>query len=290
MHMHNFHSDLLESSGQALLKNSTILQAEGADAATFLQGQFSQNIINLADKSACFAGLSNPKGRLIVSAYIYKKSKDLFWLVIPSSMLDESLKHLSKYVMRSKVKFSHAQEIYLYGLWNSTTENQSVFEDQFNLAKHANLSIGFSDKTLNIDLDDEAHWTLLKILNVIPEVNPQTQEHFVAQMLNMDVLEGISFNKGCYTGQEIIARMQHLGRIKRRTLLIKSQTELSPGEKISLKETSLGEVINYIKFQENFFCLAVIQLDKLKKIVLAKEFEDTGLTIYNPPYALEQKT
>ncbi len=289
MQMHKFHSDLLVTSGQALLKNSTILQAEGADAASFLQGQFSQDLMKLSDKKACFAGLSNPKGRLIVNAFIYKKADDIFWIVLATSMLPETLKQLTKYVMRSKVKFSQVDNLLLYGLWNQHQESTTLFNDNFKLAEHANISIGITDKKIDSDLEDESLWSLQKILNVIPEVGPETQEHFVAQMLNMDVLNGISFNKGCYTGQEIIARMQHLGRIKRRTILVSSQNALSPGEKITYKESPFGEIINCIAHQEKFFCLAVVQLDKFKEFESSTLLEESGLIIYEPPYNLEQE-
>ena len=288
MQMHKIHSDQTQTSGQSLLKNSTILQAEGADAATFLQGQFSQDVNKLSDKTACFAGLSNPKGRLIVTVYIYKKTDNIFWLVIPTSMLSETQKQLTKYVMRSKVKFSLAEDLYLYGLWNKSQENLSKFEDTFKLAEHAKLSIGISKNKIMSESDDEAAWSLQKILNVIPEVNPQTQEHFVAQMLNMDVLNGISFNKGCYTGQEIIARMQHLGRIKRRTVLIKSLNKLVPGEKIKYKDSSFGEVINCFSNEEEHYSLAVVQMDKVKEFESNKLLNDYGFVIYGTPYNLEQ--
>ena len=289
MQMHKFHSDLLLTSGQALLKNSTILQAEGADAASFLQGQFSQDLMKLSDKKACFAGLSNPKGRLIVNAFIYKKADNIFWIVLPTSMLPETLKQLTKYVMRSKVKFSQTDNLHLYGLWNQNQESTTLFNDNFKLAEHANISIGITDKKIDSDLEDESLWSLQKILNVIPEVGPETQEHFVAQMLNMDVLNGISFNKGCYTGQEIIARMQHLGRIKRRTILVSSQNALSPGEKIKYKESPFGEIINCVAHLEKFFCLAAVQLDKFKEFKSSALLEDSGLIIYEPPYNLEQE-
>lgn len=288
MHMHKFHSEQALASGQTLLENTTILQAEGADAATFLQGQLSQDITKLKDKSACFAGLSNPKGRLIASLYVYKKSENIFWLVLATSMLPETQKQLTKYVMRSKVKFTHPEGLHLYGLWNQSLESLSKFKDSFKLAEHATLLIGICDTEIRTSNDSESEWTLQKILNVIPEVNPETQEHFVAQMLNMDVLNGISFNKGCYTGQEIIARMQHLGRIKRRTLLMNSQNELLPGEKLKFKDSSFGEVVNCISHKESFYALAVVQLDKLKQFEAEALLQDCGVVFYDLPYKLEQ--
>ena len=285
MQMHEIHSEQRQTAGQALLKNSAILQAEGADAATFLQGQFSQDIIKLQNKEACFAGLSNPKGRLIASAYIYKKSAECFYIVIPNPMLAEVQKQLSKYVMRSKVKFSQQDALKLYGIWNTELNN---FDDYFRLSEHANLYIGITKNKVTTDLKDETSWTLQKILHVIPEVNPETQEHFVAQMLNMDLLNGISFNKGCYTGQEIIARMQHLGRIKRRTLLLETDKLYSASEKITHAEKTIGEVVNCIKIEEQAFALAVIQIDKLSDIDNETLYKKSGFKVFEPAYALEQ--
>lgn len=286
--MLKFQSALLQTSGRAQLKNSAVLQAEGADAATFLQGQFSQDIARLQTKESCFAGLSNPKGRLIANCYVYKISDDCYFIILPSAMLPEVQKQLTKYVMRSKVKFSQREDLYLYGLWNKELENLQEFENYFKLTKHANLYIGISGKEIISALENETAWELQLLLNVIPEVSPQTQERFVAQMLNMDVLNGISFNKGCYTGQEVIARMQHLGRVKRRTLLLESQQELLPGEKIKYENTSIGEVLNCIPYKGIFYSLAVMQLDKLKHYNADDLLKNSRLTVYITPYKLEQ--
>jgi len=288
MLMHKFHSNKEPSFGLSLLTKYTILQAEGADAAAFLQGQFSQDVLKLEDQGACFAGLSNPKGRLIANTYIYKNSSELYLLVLPNAMLAEVQKQLSKYVMRSKVKFSQRTDLNLYGLWNAENDHLKDFKHTLKLAEHANLYFAICENEIQANLQTEQEWAFNRILNAIPEVNPETQEHFVAQMLNMDVLNGISFQKGCYTGQEVIARMQHLGRIKRRTLLLETNKNYLPGEKIQHADKTIGEVVDSIEFDTQKFILAVIQLDKLRDINNEDLYQKSGFKIFKPAYELEQ--
>jgi len=287
--MHKFHSQLLQDSGLALLSNSSILQAEGADAATFLQGQLSQNISKLEQHGSCFAGLSNPKGRLIASTYVYKLSDNVFYLVLPTAVISNVQQQLSKYVMRSKVSFTQIDNLQIFGLWNPKREQLTEFEHNFKLAEHCELYFAISEHTTASVLQTEDAWALQTIINVIPEVNLNIQEKFVAQMLNLDLLNGINFHKGCYTGQEVIARMQHLGRIKRRTLLLESNDQFKPGEKITVNNTTIGEVINTIPTSDTFYSLAVMQLDKIKQLDANALFENTGLTIFSAPYTLEQE-
>ena len=140
-----------------------------------------------------------------------------------------------------------------------------------------------------ITLVDESEWHFEKIQQGIPDISPETQEHFVAQMLNLDRLNGISFDKGCYTGQEIIARMQHLGRIKRRMLLLTISEAHKPGDKIQLGEKNIGEIVNVSNLGSLHLALAVMQMDQLNKAreQNPEKTEFENFTIMKLPYSLD---
>ena len=262
--MNKIHATQDNTSLVVELVNTQVLELKGADAQIFLQGQLSQDISKILIGSASIAGLSNPKGRLIAICHVYKVNEESFWLVLPRSMRETAYTQLRKYIMRSKVTLSQRDDLTLYGY--QTNLNNS-FEEAFHLSDYCDLNIGINSKPLQgIESADEAQWNQLKVLSGIPDIFPETQEHFVAQMLNLDLLNGISFNKGCYTGQEIIARMQHLGRVKRRMLLVELDGELEIGDKLILDEKSIGEVVNTTIIDSQVLALICMQLDKMEKL------------------------
>jgi len=245
----------------AKLTQTAILEVSGADALIFLQGQLSQDIASIEIKQAALASLSNHKGRLLAVMHVYKIATDQYYLCLPITVIDDVQQHLQKYVFRSKVSSSKLDDLLLYGIWDLSENN---FTQSFSLAKHCDLKIVISETALEQNnLVDEQLWNQQKILQAIPDVFAQTSEKFVAQMLNLDLLNGVSFNKGCYTGQEIIARSQHLGRIKRRMLLLETEQLLEIGASVSLDERNIGKIVNSCVHEERKLALAVMQLDYL---------------------------
>jgi len=261
------------------LKNYTILEAKGKDAQTFLQGQVSQDLLALEIGQARWFGISNAKGRLLAVGQVYSVSEDTYWLVFPNAVAEMIATHLVKFKFRSKVELSVRNDLYLYGIWD---EASLGFEDFFPLG---NLFIGISEHEItDRQLVNNELWTLQKILNGLPDVFTETQETFVAQMLNLDLLNGVSFSKGCYTGQEIIARMQHLGRIKRRTLLLELNGSIAIGEKFEFEGHNLGQAVSAIETDDKTLALVCIQLDKLKKL----NDKNLPFKVLNLPYDIPE--
>lgn len=228
------------------LSHLGLLQISGADALTFLQGQVTNDVKLLNGQIAHHSGYCNPKGRLL-ALFLAFAHKDHIHFQLPKELIAPIAKRLKMYVMRSKVEIEDASEsIIKIGLNGAkaiellnplfsqipqndyelvTLENGALIKLPGNQPRFeiftdiANASLIWNSLAQHAKIADAAYWELLEIQAGIPEVYAKTQEEFVPQMLNLDLLNGINFKKGCYTGQEIVARTHYLGTVKRRTQL-----------------------------------------------------------------------
>lgn len=237
------------------LSHLGLLELDGADAFTFLQGQVTNDVKQLNGANAHYSGYCNPKGRLL-ALFLAFAHRDHLHLQMPRALIEPIAKRLRMYVMRSKVNIRDASEsiikIGLQGAHATELLNalfDSVPQNAFDLITHDNSVLlklpgetprfeiltdienaqniwqALSKQAKTVDAD---YWEHLEILAGIPEVYPATQEAFVPQMLNLDLLNGINFKKGCYTGQEIVARTHYLGTVKRRTQLAHIDASAQP--------------------------------------------------------------
>jgi tRNA-modifying protein YgfZ len=173
-----------------------VIAFRGPDAARFLQGQLSADVESLGPGARTFAGLHNPQGRVIALLDLRRHSAEEIVAVLPAEILAAVIARLGKYVLRAKVKIAEAT------------------------AEYPELVAA------------SAGQELAQVRAGVPQVYAATSESFVAQMLNLDLLGAIAFDKGCYTGQEVIARAHYRGRVKRRLQrwLNDSGTPLKPGD------------------------------------------------------------
>lgn len=229
------------------LAHRTVIRAEGADVDSFLQGQLSNDIRELTATRAQLSSYSNPKGRVLAVLALLRTGRDVL-LETEAGIAPAILKRLRMFVLRSKVKLevSPNGETAL-GLSGPTADRLleqaglPVPAIVWGCADAAGLIVmrrpdgpfprysihGSSDAlaTLWPALSSDAQpvgtqaWRLLDLLAGVPSIHADTSEQHVAQMLNLDQLDGISFVKGCYPGQEIIARLHYLGSLKRRLFL-----------------------------------------------------------------------
>ena len=256
------------------LSHLGLLQINGDDRATFLQGQVTNDVMLLAGKNAHYTGYCNPKGRML-ALFLAFAHYDHIHLQLNHSLLEPILKRLKMYVMRSKVEIKDvSDQIVRFGFNGpeaasilalnfvstpqndyelTTLENAAILKLP-SISNHnryeifsdaANADIIWNSLKANCQLVGKPCWDWLDIQAGIPDVLPATQEQFVPQMLNLDILNGISFKKGCYTGQEIVARTHYLGKVKRRTLFahVSSTTEPQSGDEI---KNAQQEVIGLI--------------------------------------------
>lgn len=235
------------------LSQFSTLRVSGPDAQSFLQNLLSNDIREVGSTQVQFSSFNSAKGRMLATFLIWRDGED-YLLQLPVTLSDSMRKKLGMYVLRAKVKItdagneiislglSGAQEILpkdclelpSMGVSHSTELGCSIIklgDTRFQLN-----TTPLQAQTLWQTLVSQAkpvgsaYWDWLSIRAGIPVILPQTQEQFVAQMVNFDLIGGINFKKGCYPGQEIVARMHYLGKLKRRMYLahIDADAESAP--------------------------------------------------------------
>ena len=253
------------------LSHLGLIQVSGADALTFLQGQLTQDIATITDQRAAYAGQCSPKGRL-VARFLVWKSDDNYYLQLPRELLEAIQKRLRMYVLRAKVtltdvsasttRFGIAGEgaAALIAKTFGRTPSQPMDLVRTSLGTIVALQnnryqiIVASDaltlwQKLISDTQPigESAWRWLQIRAGIPEIYASTQEQFVPQMVNDDLIGAVSFQKGCYTGQEIVARLHYLGKAKRRMVGAHLDTLESPQPGDAIYGTKLeGQAIGMV--------------------------------------------
>lgn len=265
------------------LTHHAVLAVHGPDAAKFLQGQLTCNINYLSPSQAGLGARCTVKGRMLASFYIAAQSEG-FLLILPSEQLESLRADLAKYAVFSKVTISDASAAWqLFGLSaDAALINAWQLGEQAGqcVAHEHGLMIRLHDGRallcLNSSADssallsglasaDENTWQLANIQAGLAEVTAATRELFIPQMLALQSLGGVSFKKGCYTGQEIVARMQYLGRLKRhlQRLQAAADTSLQPGMELfsPVHSSSVGEVVSVARHGGQQELLAVVQDD-----------------------------
>jgi len=205
-----------------------LLAARGPDARRFLQGQLSQDVLTLGPDELRLAGCHNPQGRVLAVLWLIADGDDVLALC-PRELLTDLLGTLRRFTLRAKVTLSDESDQWrVDGVVAEpgadaaalrTTPGLRLFPRgatgrRWIALQAAALPDALADVAPD-DLDENA-WPLLEIADGLPQVLLATRGEFVAQMLNLDVLGGIAFDKGCYTGQEVIARAHYRGKVKRR--------------------------------------------------------------------------
>jgi len=252
------------------------MRIEGADARAFLQGQLSNDLRLLTPDASLLASYNTPQGRVIAIPRLVQRNDDLL-AILPRDLVATLIGRLRKYVLRSKVTFVDATDDFLalgllgegdasVGLALPTEPGRHIFDGTFSSvrmpgAMPRQLLLGRAPRMRSLQarlpqaLPDDEEWRAASIAAGEPQIYAATSELFVAQMLNLDLIDALNFSKGCYTGQEIITRTQHLGRIKRRMLRFRlppgidarrgDSVELSPGRTGRIVErarTGAGDV------------------------------------------------
>ena len=275
------------------LSHYGLIEAEGEEARDFLQNQFSNDMRLVSLSQSQISAYCSPKGRMLAAFHIFQQGEK-FYLRLPRSILEATLKRLRMFILRSKVTLEDASDALVRFGFAGPEANKRLAEILDNVPTEANavaenpgLSvIRIPDPIPRFEIHGEpeavialwrrlarqatpvgaACWTWLDIQAGIPEVLPSTVEAFVPQMVNLEALDGISYKKGCYPGQEVVARMHYLGKLKRRMYLahISSDSIPSPGDNLYSPKESDQSVGKIVEAQPNpnggVDMLAVIQI------------------------------
>lgn len=253
MHTETVQPDSLLRSGVAALPFWGVIQAQGDDAANFLHNQLSNDVLLLPVGQARLAAFCSAKGRMQASFVVIKTAPDTVLLVVSQDLLATTLKRLSMFVMRAKVKLTDAtSEWQLRGLLGeialAASTGTTPWSNSMHGAAHvvtlypAVVGSSHIPRSLWIaptefPLPDGAEvstsqWLWSEVMSGVTLVSQPVFEQFVPQMLNYESVGGVNFKKGCYPGQEVVARSQFRGTLKRRTALAHSPVALTAGQDI----------------------------------------------------------
>jgi tRNA-modifying protein YgfZ len=239
----------LSAHGAVALPQFGVIGARGADATKFLQGQLTNDVLTLSDSTTRLAGFCSAKGRLQASFIVARAAPDNVSLVCAASVLPATLKRLSMFVLRAQCKLRDATaEAPLWGLIGATAAGQIDGLPLWGRHERAgSVTVRLPDvaglaRCIVFGPPGEAaaawpalpleHWRWLDVQSGIATIEAATAEKFVPQMLNYEIVGGVDFQKGCYPGQEVVARSQYRGTIKRRMFLFDLDAEAVPGQEV----------------------------------------------------------
>jgi tRNA-modifying protein YgfZ len=201
------------SSGAAALG---VLSFRGVDAARFLHGQVSADIEKLAEGASTLAGFHNPQGRVIALLAVVHAGPGELFAVLPRELAAAVAQRLGKYVLRTRVRIADESQSWCVIGAHAEPDVAESAVPPLSWGARWLLMIPAGNENDAGDPVARSAWDRADVAAGLPQVYASTSESFVSQMLNLDLLGAIAFDKGCYTGQEVIARAHYRGRVKRR--------------------------------------------------------------------------
>jgi folate-binding protein YgfZ len=301
--------------GISSLPHLGIIRAAGTDAASFLHNQLTNDVLLMKEGQCRLAAFCNAKGRMQASFVVYKRSAEDVLLICRKDLLAQTVKRLSMFVLRAKVKLSDAtDEFQLLGLAGDAVAQAlagSASAASLTLDPWQRHAIGAADvltlypalgqsralwlgpkdapAPTGISLSAEL-WQVGEVMSGIAWVELATFEAFVPQMLNYESVEGVNFKKGCYPGQEIVARSQFRGTLKRRAFIVQSAAPMTAGQEVfsSLEATQpCGLVAQAANDGADHLAVLELQLSATENSTLHLGAPDgPALRLLPLPYAL----
>lgn len=316
----------------ALLDDFSVLKASGADALEFLQNQFTQDLNLVSAEQAQLSAWCNAKGRSLASFLIWRdaEANDCFYLLIKKDIVEPTLKRLKMFVFRNKVDLEEL-DLPILGLWSEDKGLQYAPEalggkEGFAVTQQNNqhwvrfpakgseqryLLIADSHSTAEFDpqellpkrdsfeytASESIFWNALDIIQAIAWVELANREEFIPQSINYDAIGAVNFKKGCFPGQEVVARSHYRGTLKRRAFIAytsQDAQDIAVGADIFQGDRPNGQVVNIAHLPDGkgtwvLFETRLEAVDGSSDEVLRLGSEDgPELTVQAPPYALEK--
>ena len=217
------------------LNNLNVASFAGPDAADFLHAQLSADIAALRDGESTFACYCTPKGQVIALLLVCRDGDD-FLVAAAAELLPAVLQRLRMFVLRSKVEFSLVENLNVFGLDETCDQRKNL--QIFTPGEH-DLAYAVAEAVPDALIDSEK-WKARELQRGIVWLSPATSGKFIPQMLGYQDIGAVSFSKGCYPGQEIVARTKYLGRVKRKPglLLLEPELQIPPGSAVQLSTDS----------------------------------------------------
>jgi folate-binding protein YgfZ len=280
------------------LPSQAVIAVTGRDARTFLQGQLSNDILGLERHPGMLAAACNRQGRVLATLRLAADGDDVL-LVLHRKLAHTLVAQLSAFVLRADVRFEdRSRRIEVAGLidaepdarWTRSAAAASGLAMM--VASPRRILLAGPRPALDAALaavprSTPGDWELATVEDGEPAIMPATAALWLPQMLNLDLVGAISFSKGCYVGQEIVARAQHLGRVKRRMLRYVGPPDaaLQPAQALFSGDALAAQVVVAAQGAESTQCLAVVELRHCSDLLGARpgdsEFVPAAL-----PYAI----
>jgi len=251
------------------IQDRVLIKVSGGDAESFLQAQLTNDITLLEKNTVQLNAYCQHQGK-VISLFWVMRADDEFLLSFPVDLAEKVISRLRMFIIISEVLIEDISEYYAQiGLLNEVNPNAYIINESLSLLI---VSSGNIDKEIN---SNDEEWIIATIESQIPEVYLSSSEKFIPQMLNLDINEiGVNFSKGCYPGQEVVARLHYLGETKRRLFAFKSDSEIKVGDSLYCASSKTakargnrykgsGTVVNSVKFDSAFYCLATLDIDLL---------------------------
>lgn len=314
-------SNLSTHSGFCPLTQQGLIKATGDEALAFLQNQFSNDVNAVDNGHSQLSSYSNHKGRMFAIFQLFMLS-DSYYLRLPRTILEPTLKRLQMFVLRTKVTLSdESDDLLSIGLLGTEAEAwlQTKFSDLPSADYQAIVSNGmhlqrepsagdarytlsapasqiqslYGELSTALPLVSTNQWQLSQIDAGIPTIYPETREAFVPQMTNLELIDAVNFKKGCYPGQEVVARMHYLGKAKRRMLRIEIETDDAIAPNTPIVNATEGDTVGHIvesRIADNGLSRAITTL-KLSEVATPLAIRDENgpaCRVLELPYALPQ--
>ena len=314
-------ADTVNDNFIAPLTHYGILTIEGPDSATFLQGQTTCNINDIDDRHSVPGAYCTAKGRLVSSFHAARSDGEHYHLRMRRDIVDNTQQVLGKYIVFSKAEQRNdCEEFIVFGLQGENAKiaiaeafGSAPVKQHECIGNNGNIAIAIDESTPRFEcwIRQEAVATLWPPLskNLTPvgssvwerliielglgQISKPTIEMFIPQMLNMHLTGEISFNKGCYTGQEVVARMHYRGKLKRQMYRIRLETDTVPAAGTGLfraqSDQSIGNIVNAARISSTMCeALAVITIDDVNNNRVFVN-PDIPVEILSLPYAINSK-
>lgn len=282
---------------QALIRlaDFSLISVTGTDRIAFLQGQLTNDVTKLADGVLMTAGYCSPKGRLLATPRLFSVGETVY-MIVTSDQVDVLLKRLKMFVLRSKVSLTKVEDLSVYATFDSTVKSS--------LGLTFELGHAASELSANLDLPQKRYLIIDKadrqangcsclfkasaIAAGQTWVGAQTADQFVPQAVNLECIGGISFTKGCYTGQEIVSRVEHIGKTNRRAAVGILDTDTAPTpmtDVVNADNKPCGCVIDSVCVNGKTVVMVQLNVGDIDNSSFKSTVNGVDLTLYNLPYA-----
>lgn len=285
-------TDTLQNNCLMPISQLSPIQVTGSEAEKFLQGQFTNDVKQVSPNQAQTSGWCSPKGKLLVTFRLLQREEG-YYLLLPTDSVENTLKRLKMYVLRSDVQFNEVNNDWVcLGIVGEQAADFIHAQLNLSVPDTVNACINANDASvLRVEgttarflllaqveraqalwqaardagwhLLADSTWTLFEILAGYPQINTQNADNYIPQMVNFTAVGGVNFKKGCYAGQEIVARTQYRATLKNRAYLAHiANAEPAIGTEILQADAAVGNILN-VSPHPNGGCalLAVLKMD-----------------------------